>query len=106
MDRQRVLIIFGVAWLSALGLSCFVYAKTKMPVEEKKIAILAAAKDLPVGTLLRKADLRQVKVSAISVPRGAILLEKQVLDHVLLFPIAENEPITLARLSATTAVEG
>ena len=63
MDRQTILLLFGIAWFSAALLTWFLYAKTKAPKSEKRIAILAAVRDLPNGALLKKSDLKQVLVA-------------------------------------------
>ncbi len=73
MDRQKVLLIFGAAWFSAALLTWFLYASTKAPRVEKTVAIQAAARDMPAGTLLRKEDLKAVRVGEKDVPKAAIL---------------------------------
>src|SRR6266545_1898332 len=106
MDRQRILILFGVAWLSAALLTWFVYAKTQVPREEKKISVMAAAADLPVGTLLKKSDLKAVRMPEHDVPKRAVFHDKEALGRVLLYPVTANEPLTLAKLSNPTSAEG
>jgi pilus assembly protein CpaB len=106
MDRQRILILFGVAWLSAALLTWFVYAKTQVPREEKKVAVMAAAADLPVGTLLKKGDLKAVRMPEHDVPKRAVFHDKEALGRVLLYPMTANEPLTLAKLSNPTSAEG
>src|SRR5713226_10637153 len=94
MDRQKVLLIFAGAWVSAAFLTWFLYASTKAPRVEKTVAIQAAARDMPAGTRLRKGDLKTVRVPERDVPKTAMLDEKLALDRPLLFPIGANEPIT------------
>ena len=106
MDRQKVLLIFAGAWVSAALLTWFLYASTKAPRVEKTVAIQAATRDLPAGTRLRKTDLRAVRVFEKDVPKTAILDEKQALDRPLLFPVSANEPITLSKIASATGLEG
>lgn len=106
MDRQRMLLLFGVAWLSALGLSWFLWAKTRAPKEEKKILVQVAARDMPIGTLLKKTDLKSVALLEKDVPKGALLQDKEAINRVLLYPAAVNEPLLNAKLSNATNVEG
>lgn len=106
MDRQKVLMIFGVALLSATLLTWFLWAKTQVPKQEKRIPVIAAVRDLPAGTLLKKSDLKQVRVAERDVPKGALLGEREALSRVLLFPASANEPLTVSKLSAPTTVEG
>src|SRR5689334_9191787 len=106
MDRQKIIVIFGIALLSAAGLTWFLYANTVMPKQEKRSIVLAASRDLPVGAMLRKIDLKRVALSANDVPRRAVFTEKEALNRVLLYPVSINEPLTLSKLSGPATVEG
>ncbi len=106
MDRQKIVIIFGVALLAALGLTWFLWAKTKAPKQEAQIRVLAAARDLAPGTRLRKTDLRVVNLPQYAIPRGAVLDVKNALDRAVLYPIAANEVITSGKLASTAGPEG
>jgi pilus assembly protein CpaB len=99
-------MLFGAAWLSAAALSWFLYAKTKAPKEEKKITVMAAARDMPLGTLIKKTDLRPVQLLVKDVPRGAVFTEREALSRVLLYPTSTNETLLQSRLSGTTTAEG
>ncbi|MBV9744792.1 MAG: Flp pilus assembly protein CpaB [Acidobacteriia bacterium] len=103
MDRRKVLLLFAVAWLSAAGLTWFLYAATKAPRVEKTVAIVAAAHDLAAGTRLLPGDLKIVRVPQNDVPKMAILDRKQALEHPLLFPMSANEPLTTAKIAGAGA---
>jgi pilus assembly protein CpaB len=106
MDRQKALLIFGAAWLSAAVLTWFLYRTTTMPQVAKTIAILAAAHDMPAGTRLEKGDLKTVRIPEKDVPKTAILDEKQALDRPLLFPVGANEAITSSKIASATGAWG
>jgi len=106
MDRRKVLLIFGAAWVSAALLTWFLYSSSKAPRVEKTVAIVAAARDMPAGTRLRKDDLKTVRVPEKDAPRTALLDERQALDRPLLFPMAANEPITAGKIASATGAEG
>jgi pilus assembly protein CpaB len=106
MDRSKILLIFGAAWVSAALLTWFLYATTKAPRVEKTVTIQAAAHDMPAGTRLRKADLKSVRVPEKDVPKTAILDEKLAIDRPLLFPISANEPITSSKIASVGGAEG
>jgi len=106
MDRQKMLMIFGGAWLSAALLTWLVYSITKAPKSDKTAAIIAAARDLPAGTRLRKGDVKLVKVGDKDIVKGALVDEKFALDHPLLFPVTLNEPITMSKLASSGGAEG
>jgi pilus assembly protein CpaB len=106
MDRQKILLLFGAAWLSAGLLTWFLYAKTKAPKALKTVPVVAAAHDMPIGTLLRKADVREVPVLEKDIPKGAIFQTSHVLSRVLLYPVSTNEPLTQTKLSAPNSSAG
>ncbi|MBK5295442.1 MAG: Flp pilus assembly protein CpaB [Acidobacteriia bacterium] len=106
MDRQKLLTVFGVAWLSAALLTWFLYAKTKSPKTEKTVKVVAALKELPAGTRLIKDHLKMVTVVEKEMPAGAFTAPADAMGHALLYPVAANEPITAARLATMGGAEG
>jgi pilus assembly protein CpaB len=106
MNRKHALMIFVGAWVSAGLLTWFLYASTKTPRIEKTIPIQAAAHDMPAGTLLRKADLKTVRMLERDVPKDAILDQAAALNRPLLFPVTANEAVTLSKISSATGIEG
>lgn len=106
MDRQKILMIFGAAWVSAALLTWFLYAKTKAPHQDKIVRVVAAARDMGAGTRLRKQDLKTIGIPEKDLPKTALLDEKQALERVLLFPVNVNEPVTLGKLTGLSGAEG
>ena len=106
MNRGKAILIFGIAWLSAGLLTWFLYATTKTPHVEKSVAILAAAHDMPGGTLLRKGDLTWVHVRDGEAPLGAMHDEKLALDHPLLLPVTANQPLTRSVVASQKGIDG
>ena len=106
MDRQRALMIFGVALAAATLLSWFLYANTVAPKTEKQVRIIAAARDLPLGAMLRAGDIKHLDYPESGVPKGAILESNGALNHALLVPVSMNEPLLVSKLSSVTGAEG
>jgi pilus assembly protein CpaB len=106
MDRQKLLLIFGVAWVSAALLTWFLYSSTKTPHVEKTVTVAAAARDMPAGTLLRKGDLKTVTLLEREIPRTAIREERLAINRPLLFPVSTNEPLTGSKIAAANGIEG
>ncbi len=106
MDRQKLLILFGVAWLSAAGLTWFVYATTKAPRSEARTIVYAPSRDLPVGAIIHKTDLKAVTVASKDLPKGALTEEKQVLNRVVLYPFSANQPLVDSGLARIGSPEG
>src|SRR5258708_30901910 len=106
MDRQRLFMIFGGAWIAAALLVWFLYAQTQTPKVEKTVSCVVVTRDLPAGTRLKKSDIRLVRLPEKSLPRTAILDEASALDRVLLFPVYANETLPTAKLTSSTGAEG
>lgn len=106
MDRQKKILIIAAAWISAGLLSWFVWAKTVAPQQVRTVRVVVAARDMPLGTLLRTGDLRMVNYPERDVPKGVVFDGKDAVNRVLLFPMSGNEPVTISKLSGTTTVEG
>jgi Flp pilus assembly protein CpaB len=84
MDRQKILIIFGAAWVSAALLTWIFISKTHGPKMEATKRILAVTRDLPLGTRIKKTDIKLVEIREKDVPRGAMFQDKEALDRALL----------------------
>jgi pilus assembly protein CpaB len=78
----------------------FLYATTKAPRVEKTVAVVAAARDMPAGTLLKKGDIKTLALRENEVPRVAILNEKMAINRPLLLPVSAGELITLPKVGA------
>lgn len=106
MDRQKKIMIILAAWLSAGLLTWFLYAKTVAPQQEKQVQVAVAAHDMPLGTLLRRSDIKLVKYPERDVPKGVVFEPATAVNRVLLVPANMNEPLVVSKLSGTTTVEG
>lgn len=106
MDRNRILMLFGLAWVSAALLTWFLYASTTAPKQEKRTAILAATRDLAVGQVIHKSDLKSMSVLPRDLPKGSVAAQKDAVDRVVLTGIAANAPIIANQLSTITGAEG
>jgi len=106
MDRQRIFIIFGAAWVSAALLSWFLWAKTSAPQNEKMSRVVAASRDLGAGAKLANSDLKLVSLPAKDLPKSALLDGSLAVGKALLYPVMANEPLTTNKLSALAGAEG
>jgi len=106
MDRQRILLIFGAAWISAALLTWFLWSRTREPQKEKTIRVAAVTRDLPAGTRLKASDLKLVSLPEKDLPKSALLDPNIAVDRALLFPLNANEPLTTNKLSSTAGAEG
>src|SRR4051794_1461778 len=106
MDRQKNILIFAGAWLSAAVLTWFVFSRATGARTEKMVEVYAAANDLPAGTRVRKADLKKIRLPEHDTPRYAVTNEGQIIDHVLLVPVTSGEPLVAGKASSSTGAEG
>ena len=106
MDRQKKLLLFGAAWISALLLTWLFYANAAGPQQMKTLRVVVATRDMPLGTLLRKNDLKLVAYPEKDIPKGVAFKTEDAMNRVLKASVNTNEPILLARLSEMTSVEG
>lgn len=106
MQRHRVLFAFGIAWLSALLLSWWVYKKTTAPQSRQVVQAVAAAQDLPVGKRIAASDLKLVTVDHKDLPKGAFLQTSEVVDRAVTTPVAASELVLERKLAAKGSGEG
>src|SRR5215469_11660828 len=99
MDRQKKLLLFGAAWVSALLLTWAFYANAAAPHQEKMLRVVVASRDMPMGTQLKKSDVKIVNYPERDIPRGAQFKTDDVLDHVLLVAMNANEPMLKSKVS-------
>jgi pilus assembly protein CpaB len=106
MDRQKVLIIFGAAWLSAALLTWIFVSKVRGPKTEATHKVWAVTRDMAIGTRVKKTDLKQVDIRERDLPKGALLQERDAIDRALLYPVSANEPLTISKLATIGGAEG
>jgi pilus assembly protein CpaB len=106
MERQKLILIFVGAWVSAALLTWLLWAGTKAPKVDKTVPVIAATRDMPAGTRIKKTDIKTVKVAEKDLPKTAVLDEKIALDRVLLYPVNSSEVLTQTRLASQNGAEG
>lgn len=106
MDRQRIILLFAGAWVSAGLLSWFLYVNTIAPKPDARTAVMAVVKDLDIGVKIKKTDLKKISMLQKDIPKGAIFTEKDALDRVVLYPVAANETLVTTKLSKLAGAEG
>ncbi len=106
MDRQKLLLVFGGSWLVAGLLAWFLYSTASSSKLTKLKPLMAAARDLPAGTRLKKSDLKKVSVPDRDSPSGVYLAETELLNRALLFPVVANEVLTAGKIASIAGVEG
>jgi pilus assembly protein CpaB len=106
MDRQKKFLLFGAAWVSALLLTWFYYANAVAPKQEKTLRVVVASRDMAIGTLLKKSDLKVVNYPEKDIPKGAVFALQGAENRVVMVPMNTNEPVLQGKLSDTTTVEG
>ena len=106
MQRHRVLVAFGIAWLSALLLSWWVYQKSTAPVSRDLVSVVAAANDLPIGKRIQPNDLKLIALDRKDLPKGAFLKIPDVVDRAVSVPVAASELILSGKIVGKGSGEG
>src|SRR5438094_904660 len=106
MQRHRVLVAFGIAWLTALLLSWWVYKKTTAPQARDVISGAAAAHDLAIGKRIQTDDLKMVTLDRKDLPRGVFVKASDVVDRAVAVPIFAGEIVLNGKLAAKGSGEG
>jgi len=104
MNRNIRLLIVLIVALGAAGIASFAawHAVRTMPQREVSVPTVptvVASRALPLGTLVSPADLRVVAWPAASVVPGAFTTVEAVVNRGLVAGVAENEPVTAAKLA-------
>ncbi|MDZ4802358.1 MAG: Flp pilus assembly protein CpaB [Bryobacteraceae bacterium] len=106
MDRQKIIMIFAGAWVSAALLTWFVFSRATSANTEKMVEVYAASADLPAGTRVKKSDLKKVRVPEKDAPKMAILNETAIIDRVLLMSVSSGETFVVGKTASSTGAEG
>jgi pilus assembly protein CpaB len=107
--NKRFLAVVAFALVVAMGVSFVVYQQLvkgiRTAASEKAAKVLVAARDLPIGTLLKNEDLKLVEWSGTP-PAYAIIKSGEAVGRGVIANIYAGEPLNPARLAATGAGGG
>src|SRR5260370_6694096 len=105
MDR-RFLTVLGVSLLFALVIWSVFYQMTARAGGSKKVEqtdlkdVVVAARPLSVGTNVKPADIKLVKIASSAFPKGAFGKAEEVIDRPVISNVLLDEPILEGRLAA------
>jgi len=106
MQRHRVLVAFGIAWLSALVLSWWVYRTSTAPQARDVVRVVAAAKDLPVGKRIEAADLKLIAIDRKDLPKNAFQKPADIVERSLAVAMSTSEVVLSNKLTGRGSGEG
>jgi pilus assembly protein CpaB len=106
MDR-RFLTVLGVSLLFALVISSVFYQMTarakgngNKTEDTQTRDVVVAARPLSVGTNVKPADIKLVKIATSAFPKGAFGKAEEVIDRPVISNVLLDEPILEGRLAA------
>ena len=106
----RTLIVLGVALITALGASYFAYlGMQRMALNAAApvtVPVVVASREIPLGTLITREQIKLVDWPASSQVAGAITKLEDAVDRGAIMGIAVNEPLTNAKIAAKGAGAG
>jgi pilus assembly protein CpaB len=103
VNSRRIINAFILAFVVSVASTYFLSRSIKRRAEQPKHELLkyaAAVKDLPVGELLKAEDLKLVDWPSPNPIRGAFSRPEDVVGRALLYPVAQDQPLTDKYLSA------
>ncbi|MDR3719058.1 MAG: Flp pilus assembly protein CpaB [Bryobacteraceae bacterium] len=107
--NKRFMAVVAFALVVALGASFLVYRQLEKGIRSagsgRAAKVLVAARDLPIGTLLKSDDLKMVEWTGTP-PAYAIVKAQDAVGHGVIANIYSGEPINPMRLAATGAGGG
>ncbi|MCC6990178.1 MAG: Flp pilus assembly protein CpaB [Acidobacteria bacterium] len=110
MSRStRTLLVFSLSLVVAGVFSALVYQagqRTPAAADVQSVPVAVAARALAVGSKLTAADVKLVQWPASSPIAGAITSVDAAVDRGRLANVAENEPLTAAKVAAAGAGAG
>lgn len=102
MNRSRMFLLAGLAFLIAIGVTAFTYRQLSnrfKPVDDT-VQIVVAALPVQVGAKLTEADVRQANWPKAVPIEGSFSLVSEVIGRGVLVPMVPNEPILASKLAA------
>ncbi|KWW98992.1 SAF domain protein [Carbonactinospora thermoautotrophica] len=104
----RRMLAWHRRWVAAAlaGAAVLALVGALRPAPPPGQTVLAAARDIPGGVVLRPADLRPVALPAEAVPAGALRPGAQVAGRLLAGPMRRGEPLTDVRLLGPELLAG
>jgi pilus assembly protein CpaB len=110
MARVRIftvlMLAIGVGGTFAFATYRYIQNIPERHVDLPTTPVVVAANDLPLGTALRREDLRVIAWPASAVPAGAFKDPQEVLQRGLIQPVTQNEAILPSKLAPTEAGAG
>lgn len=106
MNRNRVILFFGAAWLAAGLLSWLIFRRATAPSARDTVQVVAAARELPIGRRLTSADLKVAEVARKDLPAGHIANTSDVVERAVLVPLSANELVLESKLAPKQGGEG
>jgi pilus assembly protein CpaB len=111
MNRKiRTLIVLVVALVAALIASFGAFRAMERlsatPAEDPTTPTVVAARPLPVGTLVTKADVKIIAWPTNSRVPGTFTSVDEVVDRGAIMAVAENEPLSESKLAPTGSGAG
>ena len=108
MKNMRMLLILALAIVSGLaaGYAALQYLDDRPPTivttdEGETVPVVLAARDLPLGSVLREDDLRVVEWPSGAVPMGFANTREELLGEALIGPVQTNSPILATNLAVS-----
>lgn len=112
MRKNRLVIVLVLALVSGIvaGYAALSYLRQQtrplMAAETPRGKLVVAAKDLPLGTVLKLEDLQLIDWPGGTLPAGFAATPAEVVGRGLITPVSLNEPLLKTKLASKEAGGG
>lgn len=111
MKRKRLLIVLALALVTGsvagyLALSYLAARTRPLVAQSNKGQVAVAARDLPVGSILRTEDIRVIDWPGDAVPAGYATSSAEIVGRGVITPLKTNEPVLASNLADKEAGGG
>jgi pilus assembly protein CpaB len=110
MTRNRLALIGLIALALAAFVSMSIYKVLNGVVRAGRgtalTTVVAAANDVPAGTMLNGSDLRLVKMQHSDLPPGSFSAIADVVGRAVMVPLMKGSPVVAGQLAAANAGSG
>jgi pilus assembly protein CpaB len=105
MNRSRFLLLGGVSLLVGAVFSFHVYHILEAKFSQSMVNAMVAAKDLPIGTRLERADIKIVPVPATLLPPDSPQTPDDIVGRGVIVPIEKGQFIVAGQLAPGSGLE-
>ena len=108
--KRNMVPLLGIAFVVAIAATGIFYGlfvgKIRAASDAQNQPVVAAARNLDRGTVIKAADLKLISWQSGAAPKGAFQAPDQAVGKMVVAPVGEGELVTAAKLQGPESVAG